>query len=188
MSRRPVHFGLGDLETRLAGLLAEETPAPASVDEADGPPAGPTTFVHTGEVAASRERTLFSTVLGSCVSVCVWDPTTGAGGMNHFLLPDQVTNGISTPRFGNVAVRTLLSKLDALEVPAARLQAKIFGGASVLRPGIPMREALGARNVELARVLLDLAGIPVVAEDVGGDHGRKLIFRTRDGAAWVRKL
>jgi chemotaxis protein CheD len=188
MSRRPVQFGLGDLGTRLAGLLADETPSSSPADDGEGPPAGPMTFVHTGEVAVSRERTLYSTVLGSCVSICVWDPVTGAGGMNHFLLPDQVTNGISSPRFGNVAVRTLLSRLQAIDVPAARLQAKIFGGASVLQPGIPMREALGARNVELARVLLELAGIPVVAEDVGGDHGRKLIFRTRDGAAWVRRL
>lgn len=188
MSRRPVQFGLGDLETRLAGLLADDPPGPLPAEADDGPPAGPVTFVHTGEVAVSRERTLYSTVLGSCVSICVWDAVTGAGGINHFLLPDQVSNGISSPRFGNVAVRTLLSRLQAIDVPAARLQAKIFGGASVLRPGVPMRDALGARNVELARVLLDLAGIPVVAEDVGGDHGRKLIFRTRDGAAWVRKL
>ena len=186
MSRRPVQFGLGDLETRLAGLLSDESPAPSA--QQDAPPGGPVTFVHTGEVAATRDGGVFSTVLGSCVSICLWDPTTGAGGINHFLLPDQVSNGISSPRFGNVAVRTLLSKLSAFDIPAARLQAKIFGGASVLRPGVPQRDALGARNIELARVLLELAGIPVVAEDVGGDHGRKLIFRTNDGAAWVRKL
>ena len=186
MSRRPVQFGLGDLETRLAGLLTDD--APAAAPQADAPPGGPVTFVHTGEVAVTRDAGVFSTVLGSCVSICVWDPSTGAGGINHFLLPDQVSNGISSPRFGNVAVRTLLSKLSALDIPATRLQAKVFGGASVLRPGVPQRDALGARNVELARVLLELAGIPVVAEDVGGDHGRKLIFRTVDGAAWVRKL
>ena len=184
MTRRPVQFGLGDLETRLSGLLtAEETPF-----ESDAPPAGLTTFVHTGEVAAARSNTLFSTILGSCVSVCLWDPITGAGGMNHFLLPDQVSNGLSTARFGNVAVTTLLSRIDALGVPAQSLKAKIFGGASVLDNGIAPREVLGARNVELARVLLTLAGIPVVAEDVGGTRGRKLIFRTSDGAAWVRKL
>jgi chemotaxis protein CheD len=184
MSRRPVQFGLGDLETRLSGLLtAEEAPL-----EGDAPPAGIATFVHTGEVAAARSSTLFSTILGSCVSVCLWDPTTGAGGMNHFLLPDQVSNGLSTARFGNVAVKTLLVKLDAFGVPVQSLRAKIFGGASVLDNGVAPREVLGARNIELARVLLTLAGIPVVAEDVGGTRGRKLIFRTSDGAAWVRKL
>ena len=184
MTRRPVQFGLGDLETRLSGVLtAEESPFDAGT-----PPAGATTFVHTGEVAVASTSTLFATILGSCVSVCLWEPTSGAGGMNHFLLPDQVTNGISTTRFGNVAVTTLLTKLDRLQIPAQKLQAKIFGGASVLDNGVAPREVLGARNVELARVLLTLAGIPIVAEDVGGTRGRKLIFRTGDGAAWVRKL
>jgi chemotaxis protein CheD len=68
------------------------------------------------------------------------------------------------------------------------LRAKIFGGASVLDAGAPRKDGLGLRNIELARVLLNLAGIPIEAEDVGGTSGRKLIFRTNDGAAWVRKL
>ena len=184
MTRRPVQFGLGDLETRLSGLLtAEEAPF-----DGETPPAGATTFVHTGEVAVASASTLFSTILGSCVSVCLWDPTTGAGGMNHFLLPDQVSNGISSPRFGNVAVTTLLAKLERTGIRPAALRAKIFGGASMMDGGLALREALGGRNGELARVLLTLAGIPIVAEDIGGTRGRKLIFRTGDGAAWVRKL
>lgn len=184
MSRRPVQFGLGDLETRLAGLLAPDAP---TADDA-APPVGGMTFVHTGEVMSSTTGAVYSTVLGSCVSICLWDPNTGAGGINHFLLPDQVSNGLSSPRYGNVALRTLLGELDRAGVPVASLRAKIFGGASVLGNGVRLPDALGARNVELARVLLGLAGIPVVAEDVGGEHGRKLIFRTSDGAAWVRRL
>jgi chemotaxis protein CheD len=184
MIRRPVQFGLGDLEGRLASVLTSED----TTTDHDGPPPGKMTFVHTGEVAVARSATLMHTVLGSCVSVCLWDPTTGIGGINHFLLPDQVTNGISSARFGNVAVRTLLRDLDALGAKVESLQAKVFGGAAVLSPRLAQPDALGLRNAELARVLLGLAGIPVVAEDVGGDHGRKLIFRTSDGAAWVRKL
>ena len=184
MTRRPVQFGLGDLETCLSGLLtAEEV-----TFDGETPPAGAATFVHTGEVAVASSSALMSTILGSCVSICVWDPATGAGGMNHFLLPDQVTNGMSTPRFGNVAVTALLAKLEQIGIQPGVLKAKVFGGASVLDNGVAPREALGARNAELARVLLTLAGIPIVAEDVGGTRGRKLIFRTGDGAAWVRKL
>jgi chemotaxis protein CheD len=149
---------------------------------------GPQTFVHTGEVAVSGRDAVFSTILGSCVSICVWDARTGAGGMNHFLLPDQPGGGVASPRFGNIATATLLSGLERLGSPAAVLQAKIFGGASVMDTNVPPHSALGARNVELARVLLNLAGIRVDAEDVGGTQGRKLVFRTGDGAAWVRKL
>jgi chemotaxis protein CheD len=187
MSRRPVQFGLGDLETRLAGLLAAD-PVDAPTTDAGGPPVGGMTFVHTGEVMSSAAGATYSTVLGSCVSVCLWDPNTGAGGINHFLLPDQVSNGLSSARYGNVAMRTLIAQLDRAGVPVTALRAKIFGGASVLGGAERLPDALGARNVELARVLLGLAGIPVVAEDVGGVTGRKLIFRTSDGAAWVRRL
>jgi chemotaxis receptor (MCP) glutamine deamidase CheD len=36
-------------------------------------------------------------------------------------------------------------------------------------------------------MLLDEA-IPLSAEDVEGERGRKLIFQTHDGSAWVRSL
>lgn len=184
MTRRPVQFGLGDLETRFAGLLRPELPEPPV---AEGPPPGAHTFVHTGEVAVGRGA-VFTTVLGSCVAVAVWDEGTGVGGVNHFLLPDQVTNGVASSRFGNVAIRELLGEVQALADRPLRLRAKLFGGAAVLGGGSERGQTLGLRNVELARVLLGLAGIPVVAEDVGGVHGRKLVFRASDGAAWVKRL
>jgi chemotaxis protein CheD len=184
MTRRPVQFGLGDLESKLSTLMDGEESTLAG----ESPPPGPLTFVHTGEVVVVPGNTLLSTVLGSCVSVCLWDPATGAGGVNHFLLPDQVTNGMSGSQFGNVAMSTLLSRLARQGAPAHALRAKVFGGASVLDPDAPRKDNLGLRNVELARVMLNLASIPIVAEDIGGARGRKLIFRTGDGAAWVRKL
>jgi chemotaxis protein CheD len=184
MSNRAVQFGFGDLEAKLAAMASSQSPT----HDLGTPPGGRQTFVHTGEVAVTPSGALLSTVLGSCVSVCLWDPATGAGGMNHFLLPDQVTNGMSSPRFGNIAMRTLISRLEIQGTPTQALRAKIFGGASVLDAGAPRKDGLGLRNIELARVLLNLAGIPIEAEDVGGASGRKLIFRTNDGAAWVRKL
>ena len=184
MSRRPVQFGLGDLETRFGELVTES----ALESGADGPPGGPATYVHAGEIATTTSGALFSTVLGSCVAVCLWEPGSGAGGMNHFLLPDQASAGTAGPRYGNVAFVSLLSQLGLLGVRTGALRAKLFGGAGVLVDLNPVGDGLGRRNVELARALLAAAGIPIVAEDVGGSRGRKLIFRTDDGAAWVRKL
>lgn len=184
MTRRPVQFGMGDLQSRFAHLL-DPDPAPASADE--GPPLGPQTFIHTGEVGVGRNAT-FTTILGSCVAVAIWDHATGIGGLNHFLLPDQVTNGLASPRFGNVAIRELLHQAQLLADRPIALQAKLFGGAAVHARTSGNGQTLGLRNVDLARVLLQLSGIPVVAEDVGGGQGRKLVFRTTDGAAWVRRL
>jgi chemotaxis protein CheD len=82
----------------------------------------------------------------------------------------------------------LLNRLSALGSEAADLQAKVFGGASVLAAFGAGGGRLGALNVALAERLLHEQGIPVVAADVGGLSARRLVFQTDDGAAWVRTV
>ena len=41
---------------------------------------------------------------------------------------------------------------------------------------------------DLAARLLEEAGIPVLDVEVGGVRGRKLVFHTDDGNAWIRCL
>jgi chemotaxis protein CheD len=147
----------------------------------------PVVYLHAGQLAAFREPRAISTVLGSCVAVCLWDAATRVGGMNHFLLPHRAGAGETSPRFGNVAMGQLLDAVVRLGARFSHLQAKLFGGASVLggtRPG----DTLGEQNVQLARSLLHAAGIPVVAEDTGGTRGRRLVFHTDDGLAFVKRL
>lgn len=142
--------------------------------------------LHAGQYFASSEPATVTTVLGSCVAVCLWEPESGVGGINHFVLPHWTGNGRVSPRFGSVAVSILIEELCTLGCELKRLQAKIFGGSGVMSAKGAGR--LGERNVEVARRLLAEEGIPVVAEDVGGTRGRKLIFHTQDGTAWVRRL
>ena len=144
-------------------------------------------YLHAGHMVVSREPCRVTTVLGSCVAVALWDPSSGIGGVNHFLLPQ----GSDSARFGNVAVRTLIREVVAAGGRRRLLQAKLFGGACVLRAfkhGGTGTAHLGRKNVEVARQILIDEGIPVTAEDTEGDRGRKLIFQTHDGAAWVRSL
>lgn len=187
MTRREVQFGLGDLAATMADLVATETET-----EQPGLPAvppGATAYVHVGQLFVSAAHKMVSTILGSCVSVCLWDAETGIGGLNHFLLPQCVTNEVSSPRFGNVAIRELLAEVHRLGGARYRLQAKLFGGASVIDAFQPNSNgSLGMQNVSLARRFLADAGIPIVNEDVGGTQGRKLVFRTNDGSAWVRHI
>jgi chemotaxis protein CheD len=150
------------------------------------PPTGtlPQAYLHAGHMVVSRDPCRVTTVLGSCVAVGVWDPTSGVGGVNHFLLPQ----GNDSPRFGNVAVRTLIREVVAAGARRRHLQAKVFGGACVLRAFKGGGSHLGRKNVEVAQQILIDEGIPVTAQDVEGERGRKLIFQTHDGAAWVRSL
>mgnify|MGYP001577373732 CR=1 FL=1 len=110
------------------------------------------------------------------------------GGMNHFLLPHAVTGPRFPARFGKVAIARLVERMADFGCAAPGLEAKLFGGACIVR-ALEAREAgLGAQNVEVALEALRDFGIPIRASDVGGTRGRKLVFHTDDGTAWVRPI
>lgn len=148
----------------------------------------PVVYVAPGELMATTLARAARTLLGSCVAVCLWDGNLRIGGMTHYLLPDSNGHPDVTPRYGDVAVAVLLERLHRLGARVERLEAKIFGGARVLPvfPGDGAR--VGDKNIALARDIVGRARIPIRGEDVGGDRGRKLIFCTDDGSAWVRRL
>lgn len=145
-------------------------------------------YLQPGQFFASAEASLVTTILGSCVAVCLWDETTRIGGLNHFLLPHWSGGGNASPRFANVATQKLLDAVLGLGARRQALQAKVFGGASVVEAFRASGHPLGSKNVTVARELLEQARIPVVASDVGGRHGRKLLLETASGQAWVQLL
>lgn len=161
-------------------------PAPPTVAADPGAAPRLATYLHAGQLTAPSAPTAITTILGSCVAVCLWDATRRQGGMNHYLLPYWSGSEASSPRFGNVAVEGLLSALRRLGSASGDLQAKVFGGACVVPALMARGDHLGAKNVVLARKLLAERGIPVVAEDVLGQRGRRVVFHTDDGAAFVR--
>ena len=145
-------------------------------------------YLRPGQLDATRENAVFTTILGSCVAVCLYDPVTQIGGVNHFLLPVAGNNDQKSPRFGNIAVPDLLGKVVKLGAERRRLQAKLFGGANVIEAFRNRENHLGTQNVRIARELLAAENIPIISEDVGGQKGRKLVFLTDDGVAWVKEL
>lgn len=144
-----------------------------------------TFFLHTGHIHVASEPTRITTILGSCVAICIWDPLNGAGGMNHYLLPSNPAATERTARFADTATAALLEGLLAAGVSLTRLRAKIFGGASVLAF---TSGALAEKNIRAAREQLARWDIPIVGEDVGGSHGRKIVFQTDTGATTVKVL
>lgn len=142
------------------------------------------TYLHPGQLCFATEPTVVTTVLGSCVSVCLYDEEHTAAGVNHFLLPGSLAR-TESPRFGESANAILLLRFRELGVPVSRLRAKVFGGASM---GGSSAGDLASRNVEVAVDFLRGYAIPIVSQDTGGERGRKLIFRTTDATAWVRLL
>ena len=87
-----------------------------------------------------------------------------------------------------MAIPQLVLRALALGSRKSDLSAKIFGGASTTAGLGGHVHSLGSKNVEIAKRILSAERIPIVAEDVGGERGRKIIFHTADGHVWVRKL
>jgi chemotaxis protein CheD len=145
-------------------------------------------YLLPGELHASAEPCQIRTILGSCVSICLWDQRQRAGGMNHFLLPISREGNPASLRFADVATKTLLEKLLRLGCRHPNLQAKIFGGSSMFQSQNRYASSLGARNVAAALDLLKNAGIHVTVQETGGTQGRKIVFNTDDGMAWSRQI
>jgi len=135
-----------------------------------------------GQHAVSHDpETVFSTVLGSCVAVCLHDPVANVGGMNHFLLPGEPANrqGRDLERYGVYLMEVLINDLMKIGARRERMQAKVFGGGNILR-GLA---DIGAANAAFARNFLRHEGIRVVAEDLGGERARRVQYWPGSGRA-----
>ncbi|TXG98039.1 MAG: chemoreceptor glutamine deamidase CheD [Nevskiaceae bacterium] len=128
------------------------------------------------------------TTLGSCVSACIRDPQAGIGGINHFMLPESEMSGsgIASARYGGFAMEMLINEVLKQGGRRNRLEAKVFGGANVLQ-GITSTE-VGSRNAHFVVDYLQNEQVPIVAEDLGGGHPRKLVYFPVTGRALVMRL
>ena len=180
--------GLITAHQRSMAVERVATPAASpSLAAADERPR-PTVYVHAGQLFVSPVGTDVTTILGSCVAICLWDAATGIGGLNHYMLSFDRGAATSSLRHGHFATEELLLALSRFGAVGSRLQAKVFGGACVLQSFQQGGSELGQKNIDLARELLQAERIPIVGEDIGGPRGRKLIFSTDSGEARVKRL
>ena len=149
-----------------------------------------------GEIYATNKELIITTLLGSCVSVCLYDPIHKIFGMNHFLLADQYYPQ-SLPfylrdggRYGVHAMELLINKMLQLGADKKHIKAKAFGGGNVLNSDnkISSLSKVGDINVQFILVFLDKESIPLVSSDLGGDSGRIIRFDTKNQAVFVRKI
>lgn len=122
---------------------------------------------------------VLTTILGSCVATCMWDPVARVGGMNHFLLPGEKEGRGDLMRHGVNAMELLINGLLQNGAARTRLQAKLFGGAHVIHN----LSDVGAQNAEFATRFLSAEGILCVAMSMGGDRARRVRFWPTSGRA-----
>lgn len=137
-------------------------------------------YLYPANIFASRELYHITTLLGSCVAVCLYDRRQQFGGMNHFMLPLWNGTGLASPKYGNIAILQLIQKMENLGSNRNDLVAKVFGGASVLDVSADLFN-VGERNADQAMTGLDTLMVRVVASSIKGDKARKIIFNTFTG-------
>jgi len=142
-------------------------------------------FIYSSGLMVSLDPLLLTTVLGSCVAVCLYDNQLKAGGMNHFMLPLWNGSGLASPKFGNIAIERLIKDMESIGSLRGNIVAKVFGGARMLKEQSHFFD-IGRRNIDLAFQLLEQENIKITAQSTGGMKGRKIYFNTQTGEVFQK--
>lgn len=149
------------------------------------------TMVHKinegGFCVLSRSEHVIITTLGSCISVCMYDPVVKVGGMNHFLLPEEQNidrKDNFSLRYGNNAMEMLLNEILKRGGQKSRLTVKAFGAGNVLS----INANIGEKNQDFLKYYIRDEGLKIETCDLGGDFPRRVAFFPATGKAFVKLL
>ena len=145
--------------------------------------------IHIGDFYTSSQGIVISTILGSCVAVCLHDRHNNIAGMNHIILPGKTNSMVmdQQTRYSINAMEILINAMMRKGANRHNLMAKIFGGAHVL-PDIDIKNAVGRQISDFVVRFLETEGIPIMARDLGGERPRKVFFFTDTGNVSVKKI
>lgn len=151
-------------------------------------------IIHPGEYYTSAEDEFIGTLLGSCVSICLYDEEKKIGGMNHFMLPGKISNNDifadDNAKYGIAAINTLISEIVAKGASRRNLTSKIFGGGNIIKflNFSGKKSLIPADNARVAKLFMEIEDIPILAMDIGEDYTRKIIFDVSSGKVFLRKI
>lgn len=159
--------------------------------------------IYPGELYITKKSELITTILGSCISIVLFDEQNSIGGINHYMLPaappeSKKNSVLPITRFGEYAIKTLIQEMINQGASLKNLKAKIFGGSNVLNFSLKKDERkkdaqkkdalIGEENINFARKFLKKIGIPIVSEDVGGVSSRKIFFDTTNYKVFLKRI
>lgn len=145
-----------------------------------------------GEYYVTTNDEAIATVLGSCISVCIRDPKSGIGGMNHFMLPENSSNDgkwgstdvDKATRYGSYAMEHMINDILKYGGNRKRFEIKICGGGRILK----MMTDVGKKNINFIKEYLHTEGYEFVSEDVGDIYPRKVRYLPKTGKMLIKKL
>lgn len=143
--------------------------------------------IFIGEYYVSSKPVVISTLLGSCVAACLFDPVKKIGGMNHIQMPGKAdfNNFNTAARYSINAMELIINGMLKLGSDKKNIIAKLFGGASVI-PGVTFNRAVGDEIKDFVTTFLKKENIPITGSDLGGIKTRKVFFHSDTGDAFVK--
>ena len=142
-------------------------------------------FLKPGYIFLAEKPTVISTVLGSCVSVCIYDKKRKIGAMNLFQYPVVTDKTKATAVYGNVSTIAMIRMMEQDGSKKKHMEAQVIGGA--YNPKVSDKD-IGKENIKIALKVLQKEKIPVVSKDDGGERGRKVVFNTQTNELAVFKV
>jgi len=139
---------------------------------------------------AESGAVLLTNGIGSCVAIVLYERERKIGALAHTLLPHESLSAVHEPpaKSASAAVPVMVRRIRELD-GSGTIEARLIGGASMFAALlIPGAISLGARNIAAARAACAAAEIAIVGEDVGGDHGRSVVFDVDGGSLLVKSI
>jgi chemotaxis protein CheD len=144
-------------------------------------------FLYPGQLVVTKDAMEISTILGSCVSVCLFDSVRQIAGINHFLLPVNEKYMSDIEKYGDTSLKFMLDKILGMGSNLEDIDAKVFGGGEVLTYE-NSNFNIGKKNIALALDFLSEHEIKIVSRAVGGIWGARIIFNTLTGTVTHKYL
>lgn len=150
-------------------------------------------FLQPGDYYFGDRDTRIRTVLGSCVSMTFWHPKLLVGGMCHYMLPSRSkerrhheTTAEVDGRYADEAVALLMKEMAATGASLREFEVKLFGGGNMFPGRRNVENHVGNKNIQIARKLVAKHGLKCMAEHLGGEGHRNVMFDVWNGNVWVR--
>lgn len=140
------------------------------------------TTIYQGELFIGYRGEIISTVLGSCIAVCIFDKKRSIGGLNHAILPMLgLKNDLNKLNYTDFSTNRLIEQflLDGSKI--SNLKAKVFGGSDIGR-----YKSIGEKNIKSAMDVLKSKNIEVVGSDIGGYVSRKLFYFSSENRVFIK--
>ncbi|HEY3277244.1 MAG TPA: chemotaxis protein CheD [Syntrophorhabdaceae bacterium] len=148
-------------------------------------------YLKPGELVVATEPTIVSTVLGSCISVTMYHPRFRIGVMCHAMLPKgEAASGPAAFRYADLSILYMVDWFTTRGIKRNEIEVKLFGGSDVLTSisGDGAPATVGAQNVRVALETIKKEKLMLLAEDVRGEAGRKILFDTHTGHILLKRI